>query len=101
MKAFSVVPSAKVYVYSKPMHMGCSFPKLVGLVDSELKTKLKAGDLFVFTNKKLTYVKILFWSKGGPCIFAKQLEHGVFKISRTNGETLSIKGLENVIEHQE
>jgi len=96
MKVFEVTPKAQVYVYSKPISMSSSFPKLTHLVTLELNKQVKGGDLYLFVNKKRTYVKILFWSKDGVCILAKKLPRGVFNF-KLEGQHLSIAGLQNVI----
>lgn len=97
MKWMSVMPKARVYVYSEPVRMSCSFPKLIGIVEDQLKKSLQAGDLYFFANKMQTYVKVLFWSKHGPCILAKQLPRGKFRI-RVGTDTLTIAGLTSVLD---
>lgn len=96
MKAFDITPTAKVYVYTKPLSMCCSFPRLKHIVNTELGLKPDNGDLFVFMNKKHTYLKILFFMKEGHCIFAKTLPRGKqFKLLRKN--LADIKSLENLV----
>lgn len=97
MKVFTVMPKARVYVYSEPIRMSCSFPKLIGLVEDQLKKTLQAGDLYLFANKAQTYLKVLFWSKGGACILAKQLPRGKFSI-KLDSDTLTIAGLHSVLD---
>lgn len=88
MKAFSIKATAQVYVYVKPTNMCCSF---LGL--SELAEKMSRdaadGSLFLFMNKKRNYIKILFWSNGGWCIFAKKLPRGMFSSDLLNQLTLA------------
>jgi transposase len=98
MKALRVIERARVYVYSKAMHLGCSFPKLSRIVREELGQEVENGDLFVFLNSKANYVKILFWSAGGPCILAKKLYRGRFTIE-LNEKKLNVVGLEKVLDH--
>ena len=98
MKALKVLPRARVYVYSEPINMGCSFPKLIGIVEDQLKQTVQGENLYVFMNKTLTYVKILFWSKGGPCILAKKLFQGCFDFN-FNGKVLSVSGMESILDN--
>lgn len=68
-----------IYVYSEPMSMCSGFPRLTEIVEKKWSVeKLLQNDLYLFVNKKQTYCKILFWSKGGVCILAKKLEKGKF-----------------------
>lgn len=77
MKAFTINPKARIYVYKDPVSMARSFPGLTKLV-KEAKLPGKADDLYVFINKKKSYLKILYHNKGGYCIFAKKLDAGMF-----------------------
>ena len=90
MKVFTVARAAKVYAYSKPVSMSCSFPALEKLVAQKMRKHPDSGDLFLFFNKKMNYVKVLFWAKDGFCIFAKKLPKGLFDAeSIVNSMTLS------------
>ncbi|MCP4831733.1 MAG: IS66 family insertion sequence element accessory protein TnpB, partial [Gammaproteobacteria bacterium] len=37
------------------------------------------GELFVFINRKRTMMKILYYSKGGFCLWGKRLERGLYQ----------------------
>ena len=47
------------------------------------KTKLEAspsnGDLYVFINRRRNLMKILYYRKGGYCLWAKRLERGKYQ----------------------
>lgn len=79
MKSFTVSPKASVYVYDDVVHMGASFTRLSELV-RKTKQEVLNGDLFLFCNKKMDYIKVLWFAKGGYCIFAKNLPVGRFQI---------------------
>lgn len=96
MKAFTVANTARVYVYSDPVSMSRSFPGLSDLVSAKLKKKPESGDLYLFVNKKKTYLKVLFWAKDGFCIFAKKLPKGIFD-SEGWGSTMKITELEEMV----
>ncbi len=96
MKYFSVKDTARVFVYSAPVHMGKSFRALSALVKNDLKKDVGIGDLFLFLNKKKTYVKILFFAHGGPCIFAKVMPSG-FALDVTTARTLRMDDLQKIV----
>lgn len=99
MKAFEVEDRAKVFVYSKPINMIYSFPRLMNIVEEELHKKLVRGDLYVFANKKRDYVKILFFSNG-PCILAKKLIAGKFNLEY-GSRKLTISGIQDILDRPE
>jgi transposase len=39
---------------------------------------MPSGSLYVFFNKRGTYLKLVAWDRTGFCLFAKRLEHGKF-----------------------
>lgn len=96
MKAFDIKKTAHVYVYSEPVNMGKAFDGLQELVRTKLKKKPENGDLYVFVNRRATYIKILFWSNYGYCIFAKRLEAGRFDF--VAGETIDIKKMQYLVD---
>lgn len=42
-----------------------------------------SGHLFVFINKRRTYLKVLFFDRTGYCIWAKRLEAGQFNYMKS------------------
>lgn len=85
MKAFSINPQSKAYVYASPINMACGFPKLTEIAN---KTNVGAKEncMFIFCNKKMNYVKILWWKNHGYCIFAKRLVHATFARDDISGK---------------
>lgn len=96
MKAITLAPKAKIFVYSEPVSMACSFPKLLKL-SAKMTSISGQGDLFLFVNKKRTYLKILFWAKNGDCIFSKKLPVGTF--AELSSESLTISEMHTLVEH--
>lgn len=55
-----------------------SFDGLSALVRSKLDEDPLSGQLFVFVNGRQTQLKVLYFDRGGYCIWAKRLEQGQF-----------------------
>jgi transposase len=66
-----------------------SFAGLVGLVKSTLVEDPLCGTLYLFTNRRRTLVKGVFWDRTGFCLFAKRLERGHFVLPG-DGDTLEL-----------
>lgn len=98
MKAFTVSTQSQVYFYSDPVSMSYGFPRLRELVTSKLKKDPASKDLYLFHNKKLNYVKILFHSNGGYCIFMKRLEKGVFDLDSA-GDKMKLADMEKLVNY--
>lgn len=67
-----------VWAYDKPCDMRKSFNMLRALVESEMKSELSSGDLFVFVAKNRKRAKVLYFDGTGLCLFCKRLETGKF-----------------------
>lgn len=98
METFNVTRAERVYVYDEPVNMGKSFNGLTLMVEKKLRKKVLDGDLFLFFNKKRTYVKILFWAKNGICIFAKRLPTAFYDIESIEGKVISVKEMQRCID---
>jgi transposase len=68
----------KVYVALEPCDLRKSFNGLEGLVRERLAEDPRAGALFVFTNRRHTRLKILYWDGTGLWLLIKRLEKGTF-----------------------
>lgn len=96
MRAFNISVGAAVYVFGNPVSMSCGFPKLTELA-AQLD-KPEKGALFLFVNKRGTYVKILWHQKGGYCIFSKKLHSGAKFDVHANDGRISINALMKVVD---
>jgi transposase len=74
----SFAGSLKIFVALEAcdMRQGCN--GLYTLVTERLGEDPKGGALFLFTNRRRTRLKILFWDGTGLWLCAKRLEQGTF-----------------------
>jgi transposase len=68
----------KVFVALEPVDLRKSFSGLEGLVSERLGEDLRQGALFVFTNRRHSRLKILYWDGSGLWLLIKRLEQGTF-----------------------
>jgi transposase len=74
----SFTGSLKVFVALEPVDLRKSFNGLEALVSERLGEDLRAGALFVFTNRRHSRLKILYWDGSGLWLLIKRLEQGTF-----------------------
>ena len=68
----------RVHLYGQPVDARKSFDGLIAMTVNELGQDPLSGHLFVFINRRATYIKVLYWDRTGFCIWAKRLEKGRF-----------------------
>jgi transposase len=68
----------RVYLCTQSTDMRKSFDGLIAATKSVIGKDPLSGHLFVFVNAKANYAKVLYWSRGGYCLWAKRLERGRF-----------------------
>ena len=68
----------KVFVALEPCDLRKGFGGLQALVSERLGEDLRQGALFVFSNRRHTRLKILFWDGTGVWLLVKRLEEGTF-----------------------
>ena len=68
----------KVFVALEPVDLRKSFSGLEGLVSERLGEDLRQGALFVFTNRRHSRLKILYFDGTGLWLLVKRLEKGTF-----------------------
>ena len=68
----------KVYVGLHPVDMRKSFNGLSEIARSTLKLDPLSGAAFLFTNRRRTMIKILYFDGTGYWVVAKRLEKGTF-----------------------
>ena len=70
----------RVWLYTQPADMRKSYNGLSALVKHTLGDNPLSGNLFVFVNRRLTQMKILYFDRTGYAIWSKRLEQGLFVI---------------------
>ena len=75
---FSFSTSLKIYLGVKPVDMRKSFNGLCAIVKNELERDPLSGAVYLFSNKRRTLVKIIYWDGTGFWVLAKKLERGTF-----------------------
>ena len=76
----------KVFVALEPVDLRKSFSGLEGLVSERLGEDLRQGALFVFTNRRHSRLKILYWDGSGLWLLIKRLEQGTFSWPKVSGQ---------------
>ena len=70
--------SLKIFVALEPQDMRKSFQGLTELALGHLEERLRREALFVFTNKRRTRIKLLYFDGTGLWVATKRLEKGTF-----------------------
>ena len=70
--------SLRILIALEPCDMRAGFDRLQGLVAEKLKEDVKSGALFVFSNRRRTRLKIIYWDGTGLWLLTKRLEKGVY-----------------------
>ncbi|WP_132979296.1 MULTISPECIES: IS66 family insertion sequence element accessory protein TnpB [unclassified Pigmentiphaga] len=78
----------RVLLCTRATDMRKSFDGLIAATRSVLGENPLSGHLFVFVNRQGNYAKVLYWSRGGYCLWAKRLERGQF--ARLGSDGVSI-----------
>jgi transposase len=68
----------RIWLYAAPTDMRKSFDGLSALVKTKLAEDPLSGQLFTFINRRRTQLKVLYFDRGGYCVWAKRLEQGRF-----------------------
>ena len=86
----------RILLCAQPTDMRKSFNGLIALVKNHMGENPLGGPLFVFVNRKRTYMKALWFERGGFCIWSKRLEQGHF--SKVGG--VGVSHVLNVLDFQ-
>lgn len=81
-------PSCRIWLATRPTDMRKGIDGLLSEVRTRWDDDPFAGHLFIFPSRDASRIKILWWSDGGLCLFAKRLERGHFRLPRVQpGQT--------------
>jgi transposase len=70
----------RIYVATQPISLHLSFDRLAGLVRDALGGDPRAGDAFLFHNKRTTRVKLLWYYGRGYRVLYCRLDRGHYRI---------------------
>ena len=74
----SFAGSLRVFLAVEPCDMRKGFDGLCGLVAERLGEDVRSGALFVFTNKRRSRLKVIYFDGTGLWLMVKRLEEGTF-----------------------
>ena len=76
----SLPAAVRLYVATAPTDMRKGFDGLVGLARGTLREDPMSGHIFLFTNRRRTMLRALWWDRTGFILLSKRLERGTFAI---------------------
>ena len=82
----SLRPGVRIFISTEPTDMRKGFDGLSAIVEHQWKASPLSGDLFVFSNRRRTLLKLLYWDADGYAIWYKRLEQGTFRIPAPNDD---------------
>jgi transposase len=89
-----VGPATRIYLAAGATDLRKSFEGLTDLVRHRFQEDPLSGHLFVFSNRRKTRVKVLYWDGSGTWVCAKRLAKGCYSWPKTApGETGALRVL--------
>jgi len=85
---------SRILVATKPVDFRKSIDGLVALVELQLGERPLSGQMFVFTNRRRTGLRLLVWSHGGFVLVYKKLERGRFRLPTTDADRMVVSAIE-------
>lgn len=76
----------RIWLYTGPTDMRKSFDGLAALVKHQLQEDPLSGQLFVFIDRRRSYMKVSYFDRSVYCLWCKRLEEGRFQFSGTSAE---------------
>jgi transposase len=71
----------EIQLYTQPMDMRRGIDGLLMIVTSQFRGEIQLENLYLFINRRLDKIKILYWDRNGFCLWHKRLEKGIFKVN--------------------
>ena len=87
----SLSPATRIFVALEPVDMRKSYNGLQAAVETVLSQDVLSGHLFLFTNRRKTRVKAIYWDGSGLVVYAKRLERGRFGWPAGNGTSRTLR----------
>lgn len=87
-------PSVRIFLAAHPVDCRWSFDALAAQAEQVLRQEPQSGHLFVFRNRRGDRVKILWWDRGGFCIWYKRLEEGTFRFPSSDAGGCEVEAAE-------
>jgi len=84
----------RVWLYARPTDMRKQFDGLAALARNQLQEDPMSGHAFVFINRRRTYMKVLYFDRGGYCLWCKRLEQGQFNYNAERGDKQALSWTE-------
>jgi len=76
-----MIPSSvPIFVCTEPLDMRRSFDGLALAVQQKLNEDPRGGGLFVFVNRRLNRLKVLWFERNGYCLLYKRLHRATFEL---------------------
>jgi transposase len=72
--------STRIFVCTQPVDLRKSFDGLARCTRELLECDPTSGAVFLFTGKRGSSMKVLWWDRSGYCILYKRLTRGMFRI---------------------
>lgn len=70
----SLHPGVRIFISTEPVDPRKGFDGLSAIVEHEWRSNPFSGDLFVFSNRRRTLLKLLYWDRDGYAIWYKKQE---------------------------
>ncbi len=81
----------KIYLAVEPCDMRKGYEGLAGLVTTALHQDLRGGALFVFSNRRRTRLKVLYFDGTGLWLMTKRLEEGTFSWPQGERKVIALR----------
>ena len=75
-----LVAKAPIYLANFAVDMRKSINGLSVMVQEHFKNSVEEGIYYVFSNRQMNKIKILYWETNGYCLWYKRLESSKFKL---------------------
>lgn len=83
-----------MWLHARPTDMRKQFEGLAALARNQLHEDPMSGRAFVFINRRRTYMKVLYFDRGGYCLWCKQLKQGQFNYNANRGDKQALSWTE-------